>query len=219
MLFELPGLRCWCDTTCETAGITISDSDLVPVDHFTCRVLIALLLQLAQGRGWLGIHAAAVVADSVAIILPGPSGCGKTTLFRNAHARGLGVLSDDLVWLHETGTCFQVLPFVKGRSAGELPQPTHRQAPLGAIVCPSILPRGPSRLRAMVPAQAVGVLATQSSFLGSAQWRAERFKSLARAAASVVCFKLEAGEDPGDIPDLLRGLVPRAVANRASGSP
>lgn len=74
---------------------------------------LALFLLTAAGRA--PIHAAGVVAGDVALLLAGPSGSGKSCLALAAHDRGLGVLTDDIVYL-------QTRP---GLRAWGLPRPVH----------------------------------------------------------------------------------------------
>jgi hypothetical protein len=206
-IFELPGMICWCDPEQSFAGISIEQPELVPAAHFTNRVLIALLLQLGQVRDWIGLHAAAIVANRRAILLPGPSGAGKSTIYGNARAAGLGLLSDDLVWLHETGDSFSVVPFPDASYRRGDQSPTDHEAPLSAIVCPSIAAQDDNQLLPIAAREALTVLISQGSFMAAGDWMGKRFTTLVRAARAVPCFRLEAGRSQAEVPHLLAALV------------
>jgi hypothetical protein len=67
-------------------------------DHFRREFLEAVTLALVTHFDRHPVHAAAIGRDC-AVLLAGPSGSGKSTLACLAHAAGLGVLSDDIVWV------------------------------------------------------------------------------------------------------------------------
>jgi hypothetical protein len=66
--------------------------------HFRREFLEALALALATHFDRHPIHAAAIGRDR-AVLLAGPSGSGKSTLAYLAHISGLGVLSEEIVWI------------------------------------------------------------------------------------------------------------------------
>jgi len=68
-------------------------------DHFRSGVLEALALFMLARRDRDPLHAAAVVRDGTALLLAGPSGVGKSTLVYAAARAGLGILSEDAVFL------------------------------------------------------------------------------------------------------------------------
>jgi hypothetical protein len=206
-IFELPGMVCRCDPERSFAGISIEQPDRIPAAHFTNRVLIALLLQLGQVRGWIGLHAAAIVAGDRGILLPGASSAGKSTIFGNARAAGLGVLSDDLVWLRETKDAFSVVPFPDASYSSGDRSPTHEEVPLAAIVCPSITPQDDNQLLPIAAREALTVLISQGSFMAAGDWMGKRFTTLVRAARAVPCFRLNAGRNQAEVPRLLAALV------------
>jgi len=62
-------------------------------------VVDTLLLFLLTRSGRTPVHAAAFVHQGVAVVLAGPSGSGKSTLALAAAAKGLPILSDDMVFV------------------------------------------------------------------------------------------------------------------------
>lgn len=62
-------------------------------------VVDTLLLFMLARAGRTPVHAAAFMLDDVAIVLAGPSGSGKSSLANAAAARGLPLLSDDMVFV------------------------------------------------------------------------------------------------------------------------
>jgi len=205
LLFELPGLRAWCDAAVGQAGLVVEGADPFVLTVFATRAVPLLLFELGLSRGWVGLHAAAVSPRGGAVLLPGVGGSGKTTIFRAAAAAGLGVLSDDLVWLREGDAGFRVVAFPRGWPAEPVPAPTVDDAPLAAIVCPTIVGEGPSRLVPIPPTEVVRELVTQTSFLDRGPQAGERFRRLVRAATAVPGFRLEAGP-AGDAVAVLAAL-------------
>ncbi len=62
-------------------------------------LLEAPLWRLATWRGWLAVHAAAVVVDGAAVVVRGPSGAGKSAVAAAADAAGVAVLAEEVAWL------------------------------------------------------------------------------------------------------------------------
>lgn len=58
----------------------------------------AALAMLTGGRGYVPIHAAAVVRDGIGVILQGPAGAGKSTLAMACVRRGFGLLAEDVAF-------------------------------------------------------------------------------------------------------------------------
>ncbi|MEM1201745.1 MAG: hypothetical protein AAGN66_00800 [Acidobacteriota bacterium] len=213
--FELPHISAWCRAEQGLGGIDLRRGWRRDVDRFLTGVLPSLLGEMAQARRSYTLHAAAVAVEGRGILLPGPSGSGKSTIFERAHRAGLGALSDDSVWLHESGPHdpqFQrpgeprIVAFPRGAPAKPAPAPTLDRAPLGAIVCPRIVDTEANLLEAISPQAALQVLVAQSGFLGRGAPGAQRFDALARAAAAVPCYALAAGRRRGEVPDILRRL-------------
>lgn len=217
-IFEMEGIVGWCRSGAGRGGIFVQTPSASVVREFVGLALAPLLIELAEPRGCLGLHAAAVAVDGLGILLPGHSGAGKSTIFRNCFRAGLGVLSDDLVWLRENADGgFRVFPFPRGFTVrdGEedVPKPSVRGAPVETIVCPGIADREASRLVPLSSSQALDVLLAQSGFLG-ARPGADRFRALVRLAGSVPCRRLEAGRRLEEAPRLLQRLAAE-LADRA----
>ncbi len=207
VLCELPGAVAWCDPARGAAGFALDAPSDRTLDCLVHLAFDALLFELAPARGWMGLHAAAVAPAGGGVLLPGPSGCGKSTIVRHADAGGLPVLSDDLVWLRESPAGFRLHAFPRGLDPPSAPEPTADEAPLRAIVCPSITGRNRSRLVPMPLAECLRVLTLQAGFLATGAASGERFRGLIRAAGGTPCYRLEAGRDFDRVPSLLAELV------------
>ena len=68
-------------------------------DHFCETVLEAITFALLASLDRHPIHAAAIARGGHALLLAAPSGTGKSTLAYLAHRSGIGVISDDHVWV------------------------------------------------------------------------------------------------------------------------
>ncbi len=212
LLFSLPGLCCRVDDDRDAASVFIDDHLApAPVAHLSAWLLVAVLFCLGRRRGWLGVHAAAVAIGDRAVLLPGASGCGKSTLHRQAREHGLGVLSDDLVWIRHRGPGpVRVVAFPRGGD----PAPSVDDLPLGAVVFPSIVARGPSRLEAVASAEAVRSLLASTAFLAAAARARAHFRDVVAISRSVPCRRLAAGPD-GDAVAVLRDHLGRLFATGA----
>ncbi len=195
LLYQVRGVTGWCDPQTGRGGIHVGAAEPSALDSFAAMAIPSMLFELAANRGWLGVHAAAIVMNGRGILLPGPSGAGKSTLFELARTNGLGVLSDDLTWLQDQPDG----PFRlwAGPAAGSPTQvlPTADGVPLAAIVCPTITGRQASRLVALSLPQLLEVLLPQCSFLALGSEAGDRFGRLIRAADSATAYRLEAGGD------------------------
>jgi hypothetical protein len=80
----------WCTVPPELA----SDAERLGAE-----VVDPLLLFLLTRAGRVPVHAAGVCVGETAVVLAGPSGSGKSTLAHAALRAGLGVLSDDTVFV------------------------------------------------------------------------------------------------------------------------
>ena len=67
--------------------------------HFRVAVLEAITFALVAGFDRHPVHAAALARDGRALLLAARSGTGKSTIAYMAHRAGIGVLSDDHVWV------------------------------------------------------------------------------------------------------------------------
>ena len=212
--FDVPGVRGWCDPLRVRAGIVLDQASATEIEQFTRMAFAAMLFELAPSRGWLGLHAAAVAVDGRGILLPGPSGAGKSTIFRRAHRSGLGVLSDDLVWLRETGDSFRIRALPHSLPGRPVPGPTDDDVPLEAIVCPTIVARRDSHLAALTVPEVLAVLLAQSGCLTGGPLAGERFKAWVRVARCAPAYRLEAGSERERVPSMLGELFRRPDPRR-----
>ena len=187
---------------------------------FAALGLPSLLLELGWRAGYIGVHAAAVTLNGAGVLLPGPSGCGKSTILREAARRGLGVLSDDLVWVRRDGNNHSLYPFPRGLPYAAPPAPTVRVATLGALVFPRIV-RGArhSAAEPMSAAQALMGLVPEVSMLAGPAGAAPRFRDLGRLAAAVPAFALAAGSDRDGAIQVIEAVAGTLVVGRSCGAP
>lgn len=204
--FEYPGATAWCDPGRGCGGLSVQSLDQHLLEVVAGLIAAPLLMELAVGWGWLGLHAAGVAWENRGVLLPGPSGCGKSTIFRNAAAGGFDLLSDDLIWLHEEPEGFRLWPFPRGVPAEATPNPTVEDVPVKAIVCPTITEIEHNRLLRITPQQTFDVIISQSGFLAGGRHAAARFKSLVRLA-QIPAWRLESGKYREEVPTLLKVLL------------
>ncbi len=208
LVFAADAARAWCELGRGRVGISIDETGCGEgFDNLAALALPGLFSELAMTCGWLAIHAAAVAVGNRAVLLPGQSGSGKTTIFRSAAVAGLQLLSDDLVWLREESPGFVLRPLERGVPSEPVPPPSVGEASLAAVVCPSIVPGGASRLLPLQPVEMVQVLISESSFPGAGANTEQRFRHLVRLASQVPGWRLEAGPNPKDVIPLLRPLL------------
>ncbi len=206
IFFDLPGIECWWDYGSGDAGVAVIELSSESIFHLTRTVLVSLFFHLSHKRGWLGLHAAAVVIADKAIVLTGPSGAGKTTLFQNAYRAGLGVLSDDLLWLRKGKSDYRAFAFPRGTEL-EVPHPTHNDVAVAALILPKIVNQKESKIFPMPVGDVAGELGCQAALLGSGEWAGTRFKELLRIIASIPSYRLTAGFDRVEVPGLLTELA------------
>ncbi len=209
ILFELPEITAWCDPRKGRGGIRLGAPSETDLDEFIHMVLVPMLIELALGRNWIGLHAAALSINGKGILLPGPSGAGKSTIFRAAHGLGYGVLSDDLVWLHIRDQDFYLRAFPRGLRFDRPPDPTMDEVRLRAIACPVIADRSDCIIQPISIMEVLSELLRQGGFLTGGALSGLRFRALVRAARSVPGYRMEAGRD--------RMAAPRALARLAAG--
>ncbi|HEX3684565.1 MAG TPA: hypothetical protein VHU83_18660 [Bryobacteraceae bacterium] len=66
---------------------------------FRLHALHFALSAALPGRGFLGVHAACIAINGVAVLVRGPRGSGKTVLTYAAALRGFQVIADSTVWI------------------------------------------------------------------------------------------------------------------------
>ncbi|MCG6963855.1 MAG: hypothetical protein LJE95_11365 [Acidobacteria bacterium] len=204
--FSLQGATAWCDTAHGRGGLLLTDSEPGVLDALTGLVLDPLLMELAVGRGWLGLHAAGVAWGGRGVLLPASSGNGKSTIFKAAASAGLDLLSDDLVWVHPAGDELKLWAFPRGAPSEPAPEPTIGCVPLAAVVHPTLSRRKTSRLEPLTQKESFENLVGQSGFLSWGRAAVERFQMLTHVA-QVPAWRLEAGSDRHQVPELLRALL------------
>jgi hypothetical protein len=101
MLLRAPGVRAFAHIGRRAAAARITTGMLKQRAHFRYAVLEAVTLFIVTALDRQPVHAAAVVRGGTALLLAGPSGVGKSTLTYAAQRAGLGVLSEDCVFLQE----------------------------------------------------------------------------------------------------------------------
>ena len=75
------------------------------VEHFRGTFLEAMTFALLCCFDRYPLHAAAITCAARTVLLAGPSGAGKSSLAYLAHTAGIGVLSDDHVWVQLDPVC------------------------------------------------------------------------------------------------------------------
>jgi hypothetical protein len=101
IVLRAPGVRGYSDIRRRAAAARITTGMLKQRANFRYSVLEAMTLWIVTGLDRQPVHAAAVVRGGTALLLAGPSGVGKSTLTYAAQRAGLGVLSEDCVFLQE----------------------------------------------------------------------------------------------------------------------
>jgi hypothetical protein len=207
--FELPCIQAWCDGERGLGGVVLDRPSDRQLELFVSLALAPLLIELASARGWFGIHAAGVAIEGTGFLLPGPSGAGKSTIVADAHGAGLGVLSDDLLWLRPGPDGATMFPFPRGTYGGAVPMPNVSSAPVGAIVCPVVAGDASGRLVSLSASEALEILVAEGGFLGAGPAAGKRFAALVDVAGAVPAYRLEAGprsQTPGLLTQLARSL-------------
>jgi len=99
LLLSSGGCHGYADTMLGEAVAEVGEGLVDDREHFRAGVLEALALFMLARRDRDPLHAAAVVRGGTALLLAGPSGVGKSTLVYAAARAGLGILSEDAVFL------------------------------------------------------------------------------------------------------------------------
>ncbi|RJQ45557.1 MAG: hypothetical protein C4534_04575 [Gaiellales bacterium] len=95
---------------CIAAGF--AEDDLLQTDWLITNLFFyPLWAQLMKRKGLFPLHAAGLVRDGRSVLLLGKSGSGKSTLSIHLVRNGYGLLSDDTVFLRETGGRVEAMSF------------------------------------------------------------------------------------------------------------
>lgn len=196
-------------------------------------VVDTLLLFLLARSGRTPVHSAAFMHGDVAVLLAGPSGSGKSTLALAAAARGLPILSDDMVFVQLDpefavwGFPRPIHVFPDDAPAGEHEErlrnnklkaalPIGRPALRAANAIPVLLERGDElAFRPVDPAQAVQELMRldRGFDLLAGESRAAAEELTSRGA-----WRLTLARSPAEGVDFLIARLPAALRNRAVDS-
>lgn len=121
-----PGVSAWADSAAGLATCGISREYLAAPRRLREDVLDPMVLAMVAWRDRSPVHAAAFVADGVAVLLAGRSGAGKSCLAAAADRAGFQLLSDDTVYV-QLKPCLRIwgwprrahlLPADAGEAAG-----------------------------------------------------------------------------------------------------
>ena len=201
--------------TFETEGVAaeLSEEGLVvdlrrdaAIPRFVAHLADPIVAELAARTGRLTIHAASIAPAGRALLLAGPGGSGKSTLFRQAAASGLPVLSDDLVFASRTAAGFVVEPFPRGAPYDPIAPPGVRSAPLAAIVFPEIGRASTSTFERVPPELALARHSEEARSLDPAG-AAAHFARLVALVAAVPAFRFVAADGGGDAIEVLSALA------------
>ncbi|GAB4454585.1 MAG: hypothetical protein Kow0031_36510 [Anaerolineae bacterium] len=81
-----------------------SPAVLADAPYFRWHFLELALYQMLEARGWMGVHASALVRNGRALLLRAASGGGKSTLaLAGARSGQFKALAEDVVWLEPDG--------------------------------------------------------------------------------------------------------------------
>lgn len=123
------------------AGMAVAWLDAAaPVATAVAHLLEAPLWRLATWRGWLALHAAAVVVDGVAVVLRGPSGAGKSAAAAAADRAGLAVLAEEAAWLDPVAGRVRASALATTEAAGGAAKAVR---PLATVATATDVPLGP----------------------------------------------------------------------------
>ena len=87
------------DAGAKTAACTVPRRLIGDPEALAAEITDTLLLFLLTRSGRTPVHAAGILLEATALVLMGASGSGKSTLALAAARRGLGVLSDDTLYV------------------------------------------------------------------------------------------------------------------------
>lgn len=210
-----------------------------------CLVILGIALGvLLHQRGLLTLHGSAVVVDGGAVAFLGGKGAGKSAVAAALHARGYGIMTDDIVALDVGGTASPMLlpgfPQLKlwpevAASLGDDPETlsrVHPQLEKRARLVAHGFPQEPLPLRCIYvlaggahlgvePLQAqesfLGLIRHSYAlrFLGTAGTSAPHFQQCVGLASSVPIHRLKRPHSLSVLPDVAR-LVESHLASSCS---
>ncbi|HJP68761.1 MAG TPA: hypothetical protein VJ846_07650 [Sphingomicrobium sp.] len=165
------------------ARATITRALANDLARFT-EIVDTLLLFLLARDGRTPVHASGFMLGNLAILLAGPSGSGKSTLALAAANRGLGILSDDMVFVQREPS-FAIWGF---------PRPMHlflKDAPPGEH------PRRwrNEKLKVAVPLEFPALKAERSNLVLLNQGKALEIREISATHAIEQLMRLDAGFD------------------------
>lgn len=99
LLIQSPGSMAVVEALRHESVAYVTEELVADRDHFRITFLEAITFALIAPFDRHPVHAAALVRDGRSILLAAPAGTGKSTIAYLAHANGIEVLSDDLVWV------------------------------------------------------------------------------------------------------------------------
>lgn len=205
---------------------------------FRWHFLDLALFYLLEGRGFLGMHGAAISRGGRALVLRAPSATGKSTLAYAASRRSrFQALAEDLVWLAPDGSALWGMPWtfhllpdavdlfpeLAGRALqvchnGELKMAVDLESlwPGSTTACAApagvvLLRRGhggPSRLEAVDPADAEVRKEWSASAAGAEQRGEDYDRRIGALLGTLPVHRLTVGGDLDGALDLLETLLP-----------
>lgn len=210
------GARGGADAVRGEAWCAVSPALAADPDRAAAEAAEPLLLFLLTRAGRVPVHAAGVVVGGTAALLAGRSGVGKSTLAHAAARAGLGVLSDDTVYVqlrprlavHGLPRPIHLLDTAEGEGrlragrwkravhAGPPPAPADRAALF-------LLERGgAAALRPLAPEAAVALMT--AGLEGGFDHFRDALPAAVRALAAGGAWRLVLSRDPGDALALVR---------------
>lgn len=197
-------------------------------------VIDTLLLFLLARSGRTPVHSSAFMHEGVAVLLAGRSGSGKSTLALAAAAKGLPILSDDMVFVQREpefavwGFPRPIHVFPEDAPAGEHEQRTRNNKlkavlPIGvpalraARTALVLLERGDElAFRAADPSEAVEELMQLDQGF---DLLAEESRAAAQELAVRGAWRLTLGHNPAEAIDFLTTRLAAALRGTARGTP
>jgi hypothetical protein len=177
------GVRAVADAGGGVASAMVSPELVENAAALRAHVIEPLALFLLTAAGRAPIHAAGVVAGDLALLLAGPSGSGKSCLALAAHEMGLGLLTDDIVYL-------QTHPALR---AWGLPRPVHVYAPDSAARTGAVRIRNGKEKRAIPLANSVPARASRVALILLERGSEVALRPIASAEAQAAFAVLEPG--------------------------